>query len=148
MENLGRNLLNQPIPGMSFLYLVATFCFAVNLQCSFPIFATALMAPSEICLGIQNSNVVVRILWKAVFMLGTTALGIVLKDCMSEVQSLTGCFCSTFTCLLMPLVFSLRMCKIGRSIRFVTILAILYGLYVLLYGTYSNVLHIIVKLDK
>jgi len=143
MENLGRDLQLAPIPGYSFLYAIASFCFGVNLQFSFPLFASGLMTATEGWLGIESSGAITRGLWKVVFMALTTALAVLLKDCMASIVSLTGCLCSTFTCLLMPIVYSWRLCTFTPFQQFIMFVGVSYGLFIVIYGTYNNVMTIL-----
>eukprot|EP00450_Noctiluca_scintillans_P023803 CAMPEP_0194524050 /NCGR_PEP_ID=MMETSP0253-20130528/59096_1 /TAXON_ID=2966 /ORGANISM="Noctiluca scintillans" /LENGTH=461 /DNA_ID=CAMNT_0039368641 /DNA_START=14 /DNA_END=1399 /DNA_ORIENTATION=+ len=142
MMNLGRDVHLQPLLGLGFLYTVASFCFAVNLQFSFPLFAAGLVATSEALLGISG-RVILGVCWKIVLMIVTTFLAYVMRNCMQSVVSLTGTFCATFTCLLLPFFFSLRICSMSRCSQVAAAVGIVYGLWILTYGTYTNVVNIV-----
>jgi hypothetical protein len=142
MLNLGRDLTLKPLPGYNFLYIVASACYAINLQSSFPLFANALISPTERWLGIAKSSLAVRAAWRFIFMAGTTVLAVVLRDCVDSIVSFTGCLCSTFTCMILPLAFAWKLCKFSSSMKVATVLALAYSAYILLYGTFVNVANI------
>uniref|UniRef100_A0A7S0ZVW5 Amino acid transporter transmembrane domain-containing protein n=1 Tax=Noctiluca scintillans TaxID=2966 RepID=A0A7S0ZVW5_NOCSC len=143
MENLGRDLSMKPLPGLNFLYLVASFCFALNLQFSFPLFAAGLVVTTEAWVGLSNGSVFFRTCWKVLLMTVATLLAVLMRNCMQSIVSLTGSFCATFTCLLMPLVFSWKINHMSLIARMIAAVGVVYGTYILFYGTYTNVVNIV-----
>lgn len=139
MANLGRELDLTEIPGKAFLYIICSACFVINLQATFPMLAMGLIAASENALNIARSGLLLRMLWKAIFMAATTAVAVVLRRCMSPVQSLVGCFCATNTCLLLPVLFSLKILQPGVATKAMMVVMLMYSVYILVYGTYTNV---------
>lgn len=140
MENLGRDINLELMPGLSGLYWVATICFFVNVQSDFPIFASALIGATETYLGISKKGAAIKGIWEVVFIVITTASAVVVKDCMVAIAGITGCFCATFPCLLLPIAFTLKICDIGLRTKVFCILGLIYGVFVLVFGTYSNVM--------
>jgi amino acid permease len=139
MANLGRDLSLQLIPGKAFLYMVATAFFYINIQFSFPLFALGLVTASELGLNIARRGFAIRTLWKITFLAFTTGIAVLLKDCMAPVLSLVGCFCATNTCLLFPMIFTLKLRKTSRMNKVVIGFALIYGFYTLIFGSYHNV---------
>jgi amino acid permease len=148
MENLGRTLDLKLIPGKAFLYLLATAFFAMNIQCSFPLFAMGLIAASELKLGISENSFAMRAVWKFAFLTFTTFFAVALKDCMAPVLSLVGCVCATNTCLLFPMLFTLKLAKTSVAQKIVMGIALVYSAYTLIVGTYRDVLNIAALLSK
>eukprot|EP00747_Dinoflagellata_sp_TGD_P039173 gnl/TRDRNA2_/TRDRNA2_140108_c1_seq2.p1 gnl/TRDRNA2_/TRDRNA2_140108_c1~~gnl/TRDRNA2_/TRDRNA2_140108_c1_seq2.p1 ORF type:complete len:292 (+),score=41.32 gnl/TRDRNA2_/TRDRNA2_140108_c1_seq2:105-980(+) len=139
MQNLGRELNLQPIPGKAFLYIFATTFFTVNIQLSFPLFALGLITASELRLNIAKRGFFIRTLWKFIFIAFTTALSVMLNNCMAPVLSLVGCFCATNTCLLFPMIFTLKLRDTSVRTKVVISFALAYSAYTLIVGTYHNV---------
>lgn len=140
MENLGRDLTGQLLPGKAFLYIFSTAFFAINIQASFPLFALGLITATEVSLGIAKRGIFIRTLWKFVFLALTTFVAVVLKDCMAPIISLIGCFCATCTCLIFPMSFTLKLMKTSFLTKTVIGFAMIYSFYTLIVGTYKNVI--------
>lgn len=143
MSNLGKELDLTVIPGMSFIYIICSACFAVNLQATFPLVAMALIAAVENVIGITESSFSVRTLMKLVFMSATVAIGVALRSCMAPIQSLVGCFCATNTCLFLPMLCGLKLLPMNGASKIAVAIALIYAVYILVYGTYTNVQTII-----
>lgn len=143
MQNLGRDLDLQLLPGKAFLYIFATAFFAINIQASFPLFALGLITATEMSLGISKRGLFIRTLWKFVFLALTTFLAVALKDCMAPILSLVGCFCATCTCLLFPMSFTLKLMETRATTKIVIGFAMIYSFYTLIFGTYNNVVVIV-----
>lgn len=139
MANLGRELDLNEIPGKAFLYIICSACFVINLSATFPVIAMGLIAASENALKLSQAGFLPRMLWKAIFMGATTAVAVVLRQCMSPVQSLVGAFCATNTCLLLPMLCSLKILELGMASKVAMFVLLIYSVYILVSGTYTNV---------
>jgi amino acid permease len=147
MENLGRELDLTKIPGYSFLYIACSACFAINLQAQFPLMAAAVIKTLENGTGITDASFVVRTGFKAVFIAATTVVAVLLRNCMSPVQSLVGCFAATNTCLLLPMACGLKMLEMSRASKVAVYVIFIYAVFILFYGSCSNVVEIIQALS-
>jgi len=146
MANLGKSLDLTPLAGLAFLYIVSTACFIINLQATFPILAMGLIAASESYLKIWDKSLFLRTSWKAFLMVLCMTIGVVLQDCMAPVTSLVGCVSATFTCFVLPLTFTLKLCETKFATKLVIGILLVYSAYILVSGTYENIVAIVKEL--
>lgn len=148
MANLGADLNLHSMPGLSFLRYIATSCFIVNLQVTFPLMAGGLVSASEqVIFRGDEPKPLLRVVWKFVFVAVSTSLGVLLQDCMAEVQSLVGSFCATNTCLFFPMLFTLKLCPTTPVVKAAIGVALLYSCWIMVYGTYDSIGKIAVKIS-
>lgn len=152
LENVGRTLSGDAIPGCAFIYIIATACFAINLESAFPVFAAGLTVAGESWLGLPDTATAPRFAFKFMFMLSTTVLAVIFADCMSMVTSLTGCITATLTSIMMPLIILImleRKTKTdggGAAIYCAATCVVAYGLFIIIFGSYTNVMNILANL--
>jgi len=107
VSNLGKDLAQAPLPGLESLSRIASVGFVVKLQTSFPMYATPLVNAAEAVLGLAQGSLMVmpRIGVRAVLMLGTTGLAVLLQDNMADCIALTGSLLSMCTAIIFPSAF-------------------------------------------
>lgn len=132
IQNIGRDLELNLLPGLAFMPVLASAGFVLKLQLSFPLFAAPLISACEAHMGMSaHTPSWQKFVWRAAFMAGTTLVAVLMKDSMADVLALTGCLFSMSTALIFPAVFYFKLFKSELSFMQSSFLILLtmVGLY-------------------
>eukprot|EP00920_Eleutheroschizon_duboscqi_P033744 GHVT01081091.1.p1 GENE.GHVT01081091.1~~GHVT01081091.1.p1 ORF type:complete len:805 (+),score=109.84 GHVT01081091.1:1033-3447(+) len=127
--NLGRDRQLRPLGGhlASLMPVCTQIAIVAKLEGQFPLYVTPILLSLSKIFGIDHAPWLVRRVWPSAFIAVTIGVALLVQNSIGDFQSLTGCLFVTMTCLILPVLFYLKLCSDGISTLERTCLYVVVG---------------------
>lgn len=139
LDNVGRNLDLQMIPGLQWLHSLCNACLIVAIVSAAPLLTSPLVDATQSVVGIGKSHWTIRLAWKAALIAIAAVAALFLEGSVAAVQSLIGTLFETISCLIWPILCSLKIMPTGYGNKILMFMILVYATFVMIWATYVNI---------